>query len=181
MVAQPRAPVGDDRTRVAVGYCKIGPLRLSDAMVFELADERKDGRRPFALSDAVAVSFTKDAGGKVTSMTLHQAGAKFELPRDKPAKAEAVKKEEVAKYLGKYEREEDKVVVEVLCIDGALAIRVPGAPKDAELIPRADKISWDLRPQPGATITFQEDAGKVVSFTATLPDGKKLVRKRVEK
>lgn len=34
-------PIGDDHTRVAVGYCKVGPFRLSDAMVFELAD---DGR-----------------------------------------------------------------------------------------------------------------------------------------
>jgi hypothetical protein len=33
--------VGDDKVRVVVGDCKVGPLKLSDAMVFELAE---DGR-----------------------------------------------------------------------------------------------------------------------------------------
>lgn len=31
--------VGDDRTRVVIGTCKVGPLRLDDAMVFELAPD----------------------------------------------------------------------------------------------------------------------------------------------
>lgn len=35
------APVGDERTQVAVADAKVGPFRLGDAMVFELAP---DGR-----------------------------------------------------------------------------------------------------------------------------------------
>jgi len=40
---------------------------------------------------------------------------------------------------------------------------------------------WDIRSLPGVVVTFQEDKdGKVESFTLTLPDGKKMVRKRVK-
>jgi CubicO group peptidase (beta-lactamase class C family) len=67
-------------------------LDIPDQLVFELKEPDKDGRRPFAISDKVAVSFKKDAGGKVVSMTLYQAGMTFELPRDKPAHAEPPKK-----------------------------------------------------------------------------------------
>jgi hypothetical protein len=67
-------------------------LDIPDQLVFELKEPDKDGRRQFAISDKVAVSFKKDAGGKVVSMTLYQAGMTFELPRDKPAPAEPPKK-----------------------------------------------------------------------------------------
>jgi len=67
-------------------------LDVPDQLVYELKEPDKDGRRQFALTDQVAVSFKKDDKGKVVSMTLYRSGLTFELPRDKPAKAEPAKK-----------------------------------------------------------------------------------------
>ena len=156
-------------------------LDIPDQLAFELKEPGKDGRRQFAISDQIAITFQKDDAGKVIALTLFQGGATFEMPRSKPVLG--LTKEAAAKYLGHFEREEDKVIVEILQQqDGTLAIRVPVAKTDLELMPRADKKTWELRQQPSVTIAFQEDAaGKVVTFTATSPDGKKLLRKRVEK
>jgi CubicO group peptidase (beta-lactamase class C family) len=74
--------------------CRNGRLALDipDQLVYELKDPDQDGRRAFAISDKVAVSFKKDDTGKVVSMALYQAGMTFELPRDKPATDEPSKK-----------------------------------------------------------------------------------------
>ena len=74
--------------------CRNGRLALDipDQVVYELKEPDKDGRRQFVISDKIAVSFKKDDGGKVVSMTLYQSGLSFELPRDKPAPAEPAKK-----------------------------------------------------------------------------------------
>jgi hypothetical protein len=51
------APVGDERTQVAVADAKVGPFRLGDAMVFELApDGRIEVIRPH-LRPWLAVTF----------------------------------------------------------------------------------------------------------------------------
>ena len=47
---------------------------------------------PSDITNAVAVSFKKDSGGKVLALVLHQSGMSFELPRDKPVDAERPKK-----------------------------------------------------------------------------------------
>jgi CubicO group peptidase (beta-lactamase class C family) len=67
-------------------------LDIPDQLVYELKEPDKDGRRQFAITDKVAVSFKKDDKGKVVSMTLYQAGMTFDLPKDKPANAEPTKK-----------------------------------------------------------------------------------------
>jgi CubicO group peptidase (beta-lactamase class C family) len=67
-------------------------LDIPDQLVFALKEPDKEGRRAFAVSDTRAVSFKKDAAGKVTSMTLFQSGQSFELPREKPAGAKPLKK-----------------------------------------------------------------------------------------
>jgi CubicO group peptidase (beta-lactamase class C family) len=61
-------------------------LDIPDQLIYELKDPDKDGRRYFVVSDTVAVSFKKDAAGKVVSMTLYQGGMTFELPRDTASK-----------------------------------------------------------------------------------------------
>lgn len=36
--------VGDDRARVALGYCKVGPFRMTDAMAFDLGPDGRISR-----------------------------------------------------------------------------------------------------------------------------------------
>jgi hypothetical protein len=120
--------------------------------------------------------------GKVVSMILYQGGMTFEHPRDKLVKPEPITKEAADKYVGQYQRAEDKVVVEVSWKDGGLAIRAAGEKKELELVQRPDKKSWQPRQPSGAVTTFNEDkSGKVISFMTELPDGRKLTRHRVEK
>jgi CubicO group peptidase (beta-lactamase class C family) len=156
-------------------------LDIPDQLVFELKPPDKAGRWQFALTDAVSVSFKKDKHGKIVSMIIHQGGMTFELPRDKPVKPEPITKEAAEKYLGKYRRDEDKVVVEVSWKDGGLAIRAEGEKNALELVQRPDKKSWQPRQPSGAVTTFKEDkSGEVISFVTELPDGRKLTRHRVE-
>ncbi len=156
-------------------------LDIPDQLVYELNQPDKDGRWAFAISDKVTVGFKKDADGKVLSMNLKQAGMTFELSTE-PTKAEPLKKEAVEKYLGRYEGVDDKLIVEVLLKDGTLRAFAPSTGNEVELMPRADRKAWDVRGTPGLVVTFQEDKnGKVESFTLNLPDGKKIVRKRLEK
>ena len=155
-------------------------LDIPDQLVFELKKPDKDGRWQFAVSDKVAVDFKKDESGKVVSMSLHQGGMTFVMKREKSAEPEPLSREAVAKYLGKYRRQEDKVVVEVLFKDGVLAVKVPGVNMEVEFVQRSEKMTWESRTQPGLKIVFHPDsAGKIASFTAELPDGKRLLRERV--
>lgn len=67
-------------------------LDIPTKLVFELTEPDKEGRRQFVLSNASAVSFKKDSGGKVLALVLHESGMSFELPRDKPVDAERSEK-----------------------------------------------------------------------------------------
>lgn len=67
-------------------------LDIPDQLVFELKEPDKNGRRQFAISDKISVSFKKNDAGKVVAMELYQDGITFELPRDKPTDGEPPKK-----------------------------------------------------------------------------------------
>jgi CubicO group peptidase (beta-lactamase class C family) len=154
-------------------------LDIPDQLVFELKPPDKDGRWQFAVSDKIAVSFNKDDKGQVTSMTLHQAGLAFDIPRDKP---EPIAKEDAEKYLGKYQSDDGKNIIEVFWKDGRLNIHADGERNDLELFKYHGQDSYRHRQQPGVSSSFQQDgAGKVISITTTDSNGKKLTRKRVEK
>jgi CubicO group peptidase (beta-lactamase class C family) len=155
-------------------------LDIPDQLVFELTDTDKDGRRAFVKSDKVSIGFEKDRTGKVTALTLKQAGLTFNLPTT-PAKQAALSREAVAKYLGKYRGEEPYGTVEVILKEGTLRVGAPDKGVELELAPRADQKSWEIRGNPGAVFTFQESKeGKVESLTAELPGGLKVVRMKIE-
>jgi CubicO group peptidase (beta-lactamase class C family) len=195
---KPRAPLPDGlKPYIGTYYANFGTykntpfkvvfqngklaLDIPDQLVFELTDPDKDGRRALVVSDKVTIGFEKDGEGKVVSMNLKQSGLSFDLPTT-PAKLEVLKKEAVEKYLGKYQREEDGVIVEVTFKDGTLRVAVPSTGLDVELAPRAGMKSWDVCAVPGNVVTFQESKdGTVASFTVEVAGGKKLVRKRIEK
>lgn len=154
---------------------------IPDQLVFELNKPNSEGRWAFVISDKITVGFKKDATGKVISMNLKQAMASYDLPTA-PLPETKLKKEEVEKYLGKYEREEDKILVEVVFQDGKLLATIPSTGTVVELTPSTDKKSWASPNAPGAAITFDnEQNGKCQSFSVNTLDGKKLLRKRVDK
>ncbi|VTR94124.1 Penicillin-binding protein, beta-lactamase class C OS=Singulisphaera acidiphila (strain ATCC BAA-1392 / DSM 18658 / VKM B-2454 / MOB10) GN=Sinac_5276 PE=4 SV=1: Beta-lactamase: DUF3471 [Gemmata massiliana] len=155
---------------------------IPDQLVFELRDPDKDGQRAFVASDKISIGFAKGRDGKVSSMQLKQPGVTFELTTS-PVKLPApLKKEAVEKLLGTYQGDGADGTVEVVLKDGTLRVSVPAAGADVELAPRTDPASWEVRGIPGAVFTFQVNKdGAVVSLTAELPGGKRIVRNRVEK
>ena len=66
-------------------------------------------------------------------MSIHQAGMIFESPR---VKSEPITKEAAEKYLGQYQRDDDKSIVEVIWKDGNLAIRTPGRKERSGTLPK---------------------------------------------
>jgi CubicO group peptidase (beta-lactamase class C family) len=153
---------------------------IPDQLVFELNKPDSEGRWAFVISDKISVSFKKDATGKVVSMNVKQGGNSFDLPVE-PLPETKLKKEEVEKYLGKYEREEDKIMVDVVFKDGKLLATIPSTGIEVELTRSADKKSWTSPNTPGATITFDnEQNGKCMSFSVNAANGKKLQRKRID-
>lgn len=67
-------------------------LDIPSQLVFELKEPDKEGRWQFVLTNAIAISFKKDSGGKVLTLVLHQSGMSFELPKGKPADDQQPKK-----------------------------------------------------------------------------------------
>lgn len=156
-------------------------LDIPDQLVFELKEPDKEGRFAFAISDQISVGFKQDAAGKVISMTIKQAGQSFALSTE-PMKEAPIKKEDVEKYLGKYVREEDNVIAELVFKNGKLMATVPSIGAEVELSQTGDKKGWTSPNVPGGTIMFDTSGnGRVTGFTIHLADGRKLVRKRVEK
>jgi SnoaL-like domain len=62
-----REQAGDGSVRVAVGYCKVGPLKLTDAMVFDLAADGRIGKiRPHLRPWLATTLFALLLGPKVS-------------------------------------------------------------------------------------------------------------------
>lgn len=155
-------------------------LDIPDQLVFELKEPNKEGRWAFAISDKITIAFKKNDAGKVVALNITQSGQSFDLPTE-PAKADVLKKEDVEKYLGKYLREEDKVIAELSFKDGKFLASVPSTGAQVELSRTADKKAWTTPNAPDSTITFQtNDKGEVTDFTINLPDGRKLLRTRIK-
>src|SRR5690606_12005107 len=90
---------------------------------FEVRPPGKDGRRPFALTDTIAISFERD-GGDVVMMRMHQSGLDFELPREGWIPAPELPLEELQRYVGTY-RGDPFGEVPVLVRNNRLAVDVP--------------------------------------------------------
>ena len=61
-----------------------GRLRLDIPSQVEsaLSPPRADGRWPLVMTDQLAVSFDRDAAGRVVGPKLHEGGLEFEVPRE---------------------------------------------------------------------------------------------------
>lgn len=71
----------DSTMKVLVQNGKLA-VDVPGQMVFELRAPKEDGRRPFAITDAIALRFNENERGEVYSMTFFQGGATFECFRE---------------------------------------------------------------------------------------------------
>jgi hypothetical protein len=97
----------------------------------------------------------------------------FEVPKGEPAPDEerSAELDEVERYLGRYRETGTGREVEVLFQDGRLALRIPETPTPVELFPPEADGAWRVRLQPQVSITFSEEDGLVVGYSARGPGG----------
>jgi secernin len=134
-------------------------------MVYQLAEPDESGRRQFALTDQVSVSFLRDAAGAVLGMTYHQGGMDLELLREGFEPPPEVEADDVAAFLGRYRFDEAGLDATVLIQDGRLAVDVTG--QMIFVLTRSDDgDAWRARATEHITVTFETgDGGGVTSMT----------------
>lgn len=127
---------------------------------YELKPPGKDGKRSFAVTDAVAVRFDRD-GGKVNTMHMFQNGFDFELFREGYTPEPDVPLASLEPLLGDYE---SSVLgrAKVLVRNNRLAIDVPKQ-MVYELFPPDDAGMWRFRVKNDIAVEFSpKDAPKKV-------------------
>lgn len=122
-------------------------LDVPSQMKFALKPPDEEGRWQFAMTDQIAVTFQRDAGGAVVGLTMHQGGFCFEVPRKGVEVAPETPLEELEKYTGTYVRAEggrrDRISIErgglvLHTPNGKLPLRAPDAEGHAPLRAREE-------------------------------------------
>ena len=140
-------------------------------MTFELREPNEDGRRVFALTDEIAVSFLRTASGEVSGMVMHQSGFDFEIPKQGVVQEPDAPLVGVERFLGEY-RDPDLGTVTVLMRDtNRLAVDIAGR-ATFELFPPDDSGRWPLRANREMYVEFLVDEqGRVTGLNALLDVG----------
>ncbi len=153
---------------------------VPNQLVFELEEPDDEGLRRFRIMPQIAVSFSLDDGGNVTSMSLHESGGVNTLTRGPPTQMDAYPVD-MERYVGEYQTEDPNATMKVVIIDGRLAIELPGQPISLELYPPDDMGIWYMRLNPTVAVSFNEgEDEKIHSLNLHLPDGTALTRQRIE-
>jgi len=153
---------------------------VPNQLVFELEEPDEEGLRRFRIMPQIAVSFSLDDGGNVTSMSLHESGEINTLTKGPPAQEDAYPVD-MERYVGEYQTEDPNATMKVVIIDGRLAIDLPGQPISLELYPPDDMGRWYLRINPTVAVSFNEGEDEEIdSLNLHLPDGTVLTRQRIE-
>jgi hypothetical protein len=150
---------------------------IPNQLVFELEEEEGYGRWRFKIMQEVSISFVLE-GEEVTAMVLNQSGMVFELPKGS-APTEEIYPSDMDKYIGVYETEDPDITMKVVIHEGMLALDIPGQPMELDLFPPDENGLWSLRINPSTAVSFMEQDNEVESIVFHLPDGTKLMRKKL--
>lgn len=151
-------PFRDAVFEVRVEQGKLG-VDVPGQMFFTLAAPDQDGKRPFDLTDQIAVSFDRDETGAVRALRMFQSGMVFLLPRQgaAPEGWQPPVEPKAAQFTGPYTFPPDQKDWTVRAPEGRLTIEVPGQ-TDYELA-APDAEGWRLfRAMPVAKVRFVQDA-----------------------
>ncbi len=148
-------------------------------ITYELKDPDEEGKRYFAISSQVAVSFVQNDKGGVTGMKLYQGGLTFNLPKADVEIVPEVPLDELESYLGPYWSDEMNETVELVIKNNCLALAIPGQ-KTYELHAPNEEGKWVFCVVDWIAVSFaKDDNGRVVSMTYYERDGR-IEYKRVE-
>jgi hypothetical protein len=128
-------------------------LDVPGQMVYALKPPDEDGKRFFAMTDAIAVSFHEIAEERAQILRLHQGGLVFEAPRAGYVYPIEVPLAELEPLLGRYAWPDHEEALEVRIQNNHLAVDIPGQmtvellPPDAAGIRKArvaERISFEF-------------------------------------
>jgi secernin len=147
-------------------------------MVYELLDPDESGRRQFALTDKVAVSFVHAASGEVLGLTYHQGGLDLELLREGYVPPAEIEADEAAAWLGRYRFAPAGLNATVLIHHGRLAVDVTG--QMIFVLRRSDDEGvWVARATDQITVTFETGDDDTVPSMTMRQSGQPVVFQRV--
>ena len=132
--------------------------------LFELGPPGEDGKRPFVLTDQIAVSFVEDESGAVTDVVIHQAGFTFECPRQGLTRPPEIPLTELERYLGDYLDPANGKTFSLVVAHDRLAIDYPEQ-MVYELRPPDAEGKWVCRVIDQLGIEFTDSTGAIESLT----------------
>ncbi len=133
-------------------------------MIFELKPPDEQGKRPFTMTDQIAVRFNAAEDKSVYSMTIFQSGYTFDLMRRGAEAPVEIDLEAARRYLGAYHDERIGDLT-VLVQNNRLAVDVPGQ-MVYEIYPPDDQGRCLFRVKEGLWVRFNDGAdGAVASLT----------------
>jgi CubicO group peptidase (beta-lactamase class C family) len=153
-------------------------IDIPGQMVFELKEPDASGKWYFSISEQIAVSFDKDAQGKVTGMRMYQAGLELEIPKKGVEIKPEIPLADLQKYLGSYRSEQMGVTVSVQIQNNRLAIGVPGQ-MVYELYPPDKDGKWFFRATSTISLKFHESGGGQIDQLIMYQSGQEYVMPRV--
>jgi len=146
--------------------------------VYELLAPDESGRRQFALTDQISVSFVHDEDGAVIGMIYHQGGMDLEAWREGYDPPVDVIAQDVADLLGQYRFAQANLEATVLVERGRLAVDVTG--QMIFVLRRSDaEDEWIARATTQIVVTFQTDEDGAVTTMTIRQAGRPVVFQRV--
>jgi len=137
--------------------------------VLELKPPDEQGKWHLAAAPHVAMSFKRDADGKINVMKSHQGGFEFDLLREGYTPPVEIDLKQAARYLGKYHSEVRGVDFEMRLQNNRLAVYIPGQ-VTFELAPPDDDGKHSFRAMSVISVAFDESQdGQVTSMTLYKP------------
>jgi CubicO group peptidase (beta-lactamase class C family) len=133
------------------------PSRLESA----LNPPRNDGRWPLVMTDQLAISFDRDATGRVVGLKLHEGGLEFEVPREGIVLRPEIPVSELQKYVGRY-GDVGATDFAILIRNQRLAVRLPNN-TSFDLLPPDATGRRATRANLGLAVTFEESPTGAVS------------------
>lgn len=152
-------------------------LDIPSQMVFELLDPDDEGKRQFAITNTISVSFGRDENGNVNLLKLHQGDVIFEVPKkgtklaEEMAKLPTVDPEKVKKYIGKYKDTNTGGEIEVYMLETENVLCVKAQQAGGGIVfhlRQTDELhKWQVKQMPMIFLTFEFDKNgeNVISMT----------------
>ena len=114
------------------------------------------------MTDQLAVSFDRDATGRVVGLKLHEGSLAFEVPREGVVLTPEIPLSELQKYVGRYGDAAGATEAAILIRNQRLAVRLPNN-TSFDLLPPDATGRRATRANVGVGITFEESPTGAVS------------------